>query len=111
MKTTAALLLLLCVTSCIKKSTVKVINKVSNCRIYDISFGEYRINGNLITNDASDPTDIRDNRKSFPKKYPLKFYMESGGNRVVLQTAGEYVLKLEDQLEIVIDDQTPVRVP
>ncbi len=104
---TAAVLLI----ACQKKAEIKVTNRVSNCMIETISYGDYRISGTLITNAASSVEHIKDKKSNFPKKYPFVFYMTSKGNRVYLRTKEEFELKAEGTLNVIIENSTEVQAP
>lgn len=97
--------------SCRKKSEIKVTNKVSNCLIENISFGDYKVPGAPITNESTSISEITDKKNSFPKKFPLVFYMVAKGNRVYLRTKEEFELKAGGQLDITLENNTPVQAP
>jgi hypothetical protein len=97
--------------SCQKESQVQVTNRVGNCRIESISFGEYRLSGGLITNESSPVYRVKDNKKNFPKKYPFVFYMVSAGNRVYLRTKEEFLLEEGGVLNVTIENATEVQSP
>lgn len=101
----------LSITACTKTSEVKVTNRVSNCKIENMSFGDYKISGSIITSETSQVTKIRDNKRNFPKKAALRFYMISKGNTVYLRTKQEYQLEKEGTLEIVLENSTEVEAP
>ncbi len=107
------LLLLFCgiLVSCQKTASITVTNKVSNCKLENISFGDYKIGSSIITNESTAKLTVKEKKRDFPKKHPLKFYIIANGNRVILQTVEEFELSAGENLEIIVDNSTQVKTP
>jgi len=79
--------------------------------ITNMSFYAKIKTGSLITNASSSVEEIRDKKNNFPKKFPVVFYRESKGNRVLLRTKEEFTLNFEDSLNVIIKNSTEVHAP
>jgi hypothetical protein len=112
MKTLFALAALcLFLISCTETAGIKVLNKVHNSRLENISFGNVSIYSSLLPGETSAEVTVRDLKKSFPAIKQLEFYMENNGNKVYLKTKKYYKLDYGVTLLITVSDTTEVINP
>ena len=98
-------------TSCYESGKIKVVNKVHNVKLENISWGDVSVYKYLLPGESSDEIEITDKKKNFPMINQLEFYMVSNGRRVFLKTKAEYSLDYDETLEIVISDTTKLLNP
>ena len=101
----------LLITSCMERGTIEVQNRLPNVKIESITFEEYGMSASLLPGEDSDQLIIKDEKKSWPKRSRLEFYMVSGSKTVYLQTRKVFELNYDQDLIIVIDDTTQVQNP
>lgn len=97
--------------SCQEEGKIKVLNKLPNTRLENISFGDVSIYSSLLPGETSTEVTVTDKKGSFPKINQLEFYMVSSGNKVYLKTKAKYSLDYGETLLITISDTTEVINP
>ena len=101
----------LLIMSCQEEGKIKVLNKLPNTKLENISFGDISVYYSLLPGETSTEVTVSDFKESFPKINQLEFYMESNGNKVYLKTKRKYKLDYGETLLITISDSTEVINP
>lgn len=104
------LLVCLLLMSCdeVYSAKVTVKSEVSNVRLEEIYFVEYDVSyGSLLPGQEVEKI-IYGYKNEWPKTGNVAFVMSANGNKVYLETDSVYTLDRDDELEIVVDDSTPV---
>ena len=110
MRTVIALLLLAALLqSCYKRGKIRVVNQVSSVRMNNISWGPVSLGGELLPGQSTEMIEVRKHDEKLPSMYTLNFTLQGNGNEVALRTREAYMLDEDDELTIVITDETPVR--
>ena len=89
------------------KATVEVKNEVSNVRLQEVIFDGYLVAYDLLPGE-SDMVQITDDNDEWPKSGNISFLMVANDNKVFLGTDSVFILMPGDDLQIVIDNDTPV---
>lgn len=112
--TIAAILSIVLLVSCKPdEATISVTNNIKNVRLESVSFGdEISVTSNLLPGETGSRTiDEYMSTVDFPMTKQIRFYMVKGDNRVLLYTKGTYKVDKDDELKIVLTDDTEVVNP
>jgi len=94
-----------------KEAHIEVVNNVHNVRLYNISFDDIALRGDLLPGESSGKILISDEYEniSFPISGQIEFYMMGSSDaRVYLRTKESFTLNKNDDLKIIISDDTEV---
>lgn len=110
--TIVAILCAISLASC-KDSRIYVTNKIQNVQLENVSFGEeLGITSGLLPGET-DYVEIDENTPGvdFPMTKHVRFYMVKGDSRVLLYTKEYYTVEKDDELRIILTDDTEVVNP
>ncbi|MFB6342096.1 membrane lipoprotein lipid attachment site-containing protein [Saccharicrinis sp. FJH62] len=93
-------------------SSIKIQNSLSDAVIRNAQWGTVRVASELLPGQRSEALHL-DNYYNYydirlPNKFPVKFYVDVDGDRVYLQTRDSFRLGIEEDIVIIIDDDTEV---
>jgi hypothetical protein len=110
MKHTLLFLPLLLMASCFDEASIQVTNNVSNVMLENIQLGQIGVDSRLLPGESTPELVVSERTEdvTFPISAQLQFYMVKGERRVFLKTQATYTLNADDNLNIVIDNDTEV---
>ncbi len=94
--------------ACHRPGTIKVVNEISGVRMENIHWGEFALSGSLLPGQSTSELTIRRTDQKLPADLRITFELSANGNTVALRTAEAYRLEPNDDLVVVIDDETLV---
>ncbi len=104
-------LALITLTSCSEPSKLSVQNKVTAVELTSVKWGDFYITGQLLPGQTSRVAEFDSHADKLPRKERVSFIMRAGERSIYLETEEEFLMGVEDELLIVIDDNTRVRTP
>jgi hypothetical protein len=100
---TSLLLFVILLVSCDDDATIKVINRIPNIQLKQVSFDKYSVAYSLLPGETGS-YEIVDKPKYFPKRGVIKFYMVKGDNQIYLETKEVFTLNADQELLIEISE-------
>ncbi len=97
--------------SCYKPAKIQVKNNISQVEIYDVKWGDIYIASSLLPGQSSSSKLINKNTEKLPTSYSISFKMTANEMSVYLETTEKFALNEDDDLLIILDDNTPVFNP
>jgi hypothetical protein len=86
-------------------------NNISAVRITDVKWGNVFLSRELLPGESSSKISINLLQEDIPKTAPITFKMVAKQNTVYLETEEEFTLKADDELLIILSDDTKVKNP
>jgi hypothetical protein len=96
---------------CKEKSTVQLQNNISTVKITDVKWGNHFLSNELLPGESSKKITVDPLYEKLPKTEQVTFKMVANNKTVYLETEGKYTLNEEDNLLIVLSDETKVMNP
>jgi hypothetical protein len=100
--------------SCNKPSSIEVENNLTEAVITNMKWGDVPLASELLPGKTTGKVKIYEDSHynlDFPEEFPLNFYLELSGDRVLLETRKTYKLGKEDDILISINDSLEVFNP
>jgi len=111
---TLKLILIVCVVlimqSCYKTGDIQVQNNITQVKIVDVKWGHINIASKLLPGEARKLT-IYKYEDKLPSRYKISFKMTANNKSIYLETEEEFLLDEDDDLLIVLTDDTKVKNP
>jgi hypothetical protein len=102
-------------TSCQKKSKIRVQNMLPKALIQNVEWGKIPISSQILPGQTSEAIVVYEDEPYYdiklPESKPVKFYISLNGDLVYLQTKFSFCLNEDDDLTILIADTTQVFNP
>lgn len=114
MKKNILFLLVVFLVSCDGPSKISVENRLSKASLKDVRWGDVYLSGNILPGERSGAIEIHSNSYTdidLPESHIVSFYLDVNGDQIYLETKNSYYLGIEDELVIVISDNTAVSNP
>jgi hypothetical protein len=112
---TMKLILIVCTVvimqSCYKPGDIHVQNNITQVKIVDIKWGDNYIATELLPGETSEKLTIRKYDEKLPRSHRISFKMTANNKSIYLETEQEYLLDEDDDLLIVLTDDTKVKNP
>jgi hypothetical protein len=97
--------------SCEKPSKIQLRNDISKVKITEVYWGSVWLSNELLPGESSQQQTLYPQQENFPKKHKVTFKMTANNKIIYLETEDEYTLGKEDELLIVLSDNTKVSNP
>ncbi|MCI5058409.1 MAG: hypothetical protein MRY83_20020 [Flavobacteriales bacterium] len=97
--------------SCYKPGKINIQNNISNVKLDDVSWGDITIGTDLLPGESTGEVLISKHEEKLPSTQVIRFSMIANGISVYLETQESYELDEDDNILIILDDDTPVRNP
>lgn len=97
--------------SCNKPGKIEIQNNISQVEISDVRWGDVSISYSLLPGETSQKITINKYTEELPASKSITFKMRANEMTVYLETKEEYLLKEDQDLLIILDDNTPVFNP
>jgi len=97
--------------SCHKPGEIKIKNNISQVKLEDVKWGDVYMAYELLPGESSEKMKLRRYDKKLPATHKVTFKMTANNKTIYLETIDEYLLDEEDDLLIVLSDDTPVKNP
>jgi hypothetical protein len=97
--------------ACKKPSTIQLQNNISTVKITDVQWGDLFLSNELLPGESSNKKTISPYWEKLPKTGRVTFKMIANNKTVYLETEQEFTLKEDDELLIVLSDDTKVKNP
>lgn len=97
--------------SCYKPGDIQVQNNITQVKIMDVKWGDIYIATELLPGETSEKLTIDRYEEKLPSRYKLSFKMTANSKSIYLETEEEYLLDEDDDLLIVLTDDTKVKNP
>jgi len=97
--------------SCDKPGKITIKNNISQVEIYDIKWGDIFIASSLLPGESSQSKIINKNSEKLPTSKSITFKMKANEMSVFLETSQQFLLNEDEDLLIILDDNTPVFNP
>ncbi len=97
--------------SCVEEADIQIQNKITAVKIVDVRYGDNYIATELLPGETSEQLKIKDYDGEFPMREKISFKMTANNKSIYLETEQFYVLDDEDELLIVLTDDTKVNNP
>ena len=97
--------------ACYKPGDIQVQNNISNVKIVDVKWGDIYIATELLPGETSEKLTIEEYREKLPSSHKITFKMSANNKSIYLETVDEYLLDEEDDLLIILSDETEVENP
>lgn len=107
----AAIILPFLVVACDDPATIQVENAVRGGVIKNVRWGDVFLSDALLPGERSPKKRVYDNSTSgvdLPEENPVVFYLEVNGDVVFLETREQFRLDINQHVDIIINDSTPV---
>lgn len=114
MKTLRLLLFVLAVVfmqSCDEPGDIRIQNNISKVTLLDVKWGDFHIASELLPGETSQKISIRSQEERLPFSRKITFIMKAGNKSIYLETEDEYLLQQDEDLLIVLRDDTKVKNP
>ena len=114
MKTTKIIFLLSIIVllqSCYKPGKITIKNNISQVKIQSVKWGDILIASSLLPGESSSPKIINKYSEKLPSSKIISFKMTANDKTVYLETTEKFLLKEDDDIIIVLDDNTLVFSP
>jgi hypothetical protein len=97
--------------SCYKAGEIQVQNNISQVKIIDVEWGDVYIASELLPGESSYKVSVFRYDEKLPASHKITFKMTANSKTIYLETDEEYLLDEDDELVIVLNDETPVSNP
>lgn len=97
--------------SCYKPGKITIKNNISQVEIQNVKWGDIVVASSLLPGESSYPKIINKYTEKLPSSKTISFKMTANGKTVYLETKEEFLLKEDDDILIILDDNTPVFNP
>lgn len=98
--------------SCEKEGKIRIQNKISKVTITDVKWGKHYITYRLLPGETSGEVVIGDyDKEKLPSQYKVSFRMTANNKSIYLETEDMYRLDEDDNILIVLTDETKVKNP
>lgn len=97
--------------SCNKPGKIEIQNNISQVEISDVRWGDVSIAYSLLPGETSPKIIINKYTEKLPASKSITFKMKANEMSVYLETKEKYLLKEDQDLIIILDDNTPVFNP
>lgn len=94
--------------SCYKPGKVQIENNISNVELIDVKWGDIYISYQLYPGETSEKIEITKQDEKLPSKNRVTFKMRANLKTVYLKTEEEYMLDQDEELYIILNDDTKV---
>ncbi len=101
----------LCSAACVDKAKIQVQNNINNVKIQSVKWGPVYLSSSLLPGESSEKMTVTEYVHALPSKQKVSFKMTANNKTIYLETEEEYMLNVDDDLLIVLDDGTPVKNP
>jgi len=107
------LIFFICATlqSCYKTGDIQVQNNITKVKIADVKWGDIYIATELLPGETSEKLTICKDQEKLPDSHKISFKMTANNKSIYLETEKEYFLDEDDNLLIVLTDDTKVKNP
>ena len=95
-------------TSCHKPGIIQVKNDISGVKITEVKWGNYNLSSELLPGQSSQKVTMRWIFEKLPATNKISFIMRANSQYVYLETTEEFTLNEEDELLIILNDETKV---
>jgi hypothetical protein len=103
-----AILFTLSLQSCYDPGDIRVRNSISNVEITSVKWGDHTLSYSLLPGQTSQEQTIRKSDEKLPATHRVTFIMRANGKMVYLETEEEFSLDQDEDLLIILDDETQV---
>lgn len=110
LQTLSILLAVLVIQAC-GSSVIRVENDITGVEIQDVRWGDYYLAGSLLPGQTSGDIEILHSEAELPLNQQVTFVMRANNRVIFLETVGSYSLDKDDDVTIVLGDDTEVRNP
>ena len=97
--------------SCYKAGSIEVQNNISQVEILDVKWGEIYLSSELLPGQTSEKISIEKREKKLPFSSKISFTMYANSKTIYLETQEEFLLNEDQDLLIILDDNTKVKNP
>lgn len=97
--------------SCYKPGDIQIQNNISQVKIVDVKWGDIYIATELLPGESSSKLTINKYDKKLPSSQKISFKMTANNKSLYLETEEEFLLDEDDNLLIVLTDETKVIKP
>lgn len=114
MKTLKSILIICVVVflaACEETGSVQIQNNISQVEIVDVKWGKFYVATGLLPGEASSKKTITDDDVHFPAANIVSFKMVANNKTIYLETEEQYTLNEDQDLLIVLTDETKVKNP
>ena len=112
---TIKLILIVCIgitlQSCYKPGDIQVQNNITKVKIVDVKWGDIYVSTELLPGETSEKLTIHKYDEKLPGSHKISFKMTANNKSIYLETEEEYLLDEDDDLLIVLTDDTKVKNP
>lgn len=97
--------------SCYEPGDIQVKNNITQVKIVDVKWGNIYIATELLPGESSEKLTIEKEREKLPASHKISFKMTANNKSIYLETEEEFLLDEDDDLLIVLTDDTKVKNP
>ncbi|MGE4290058.1 MAG: hypothetical protein AB7E36_15340 [Salinivirgaceae bacterium] len=97
--------------SCYKPATIRVQNNITKVKIVDVKWGEVYLATELLPGETSEKISIEKYEKELLGKHLVSFIMTANNQSIYLETEEEFLLNEDDDVLIILTDDTQVKNP
>jgi hypothetical protein len=97
--------------SCYKPGDIQVQNNITQVKIVDVKWGDIYIASELLPGQTSEKLTIDKYAEKLPSNHKISFKMTANNKTIYLETEEIYMLNEDDDLLIVLTDDTNVKNP
>ncbi len=97
--------------SCRQPGNIQVQNNISQVKMVDVRWGNIYIATELFPGETSEKLTIEDRDGKLPSSHKISFKMTANNKTIYLETEEAYLLEEDDDILIILDDNTKVRNP
>lgn len=103
--------ILMTLQSCIESGEIQIQNNISQVKILDVKWGDHYLSTELLPGETSEQLTIKNSVEKLPSSQKVSFKMTANNKTIYLETQGTYLLDEDDDLLIILTDQTIVQNP
>lgn len=97
--------------SCYKPGDIQVQNNITKVKIVDVKWGDIYIATELLPGEKSGKLTINKYEETLPASHKISFKMTANNKTIYLETEEIFLLEEDDDLLIVLTDETKVKNP
>ncbi|WP_423129002.1 hypothetical protein [Gaoshiqia sp. Z1-71] len=97
--------------SCYEPGDIQVKNSITQVKIVDVKWGNIYIATELLPGESSGKLTIDKDWEKLPARHKISFKMTANDKSIYLETEEEFLLDEDDDLLIVLTDDTKVKTP
>lgn len=94
--------------ACHKSGEIRVQNNISQVKITDVRWGKVALDYDLLPGETSPKIRVDRYDYELPASHRISFTMSANNKSVFLQTSEEFLLNEDDDILIVLSDETKV---